>query len=482
VARSENPFKPAFWIGTVDPRALGLFRITLGLTILHDLVNYSRDLRAFLTDEGMLPRGVVHDAFEWSVFDWVGTSGAVWLVFLVGCAVVGAFTVGYRTRLATVASWLFLASLHHRNHYVTDGGDDLARILLFWGMFADLGAAYGVDAHRRLTRVVDVPALGLRILQLQIAALYFGAARLKLRAGWLHGDNIFDTLQLVGFARPLGGWLLGHPALCKLLTRATVVMEGLFAFAAFSPVAVKPSRAAAIAFGALVQLGILFTMRVGIFTEAVLASMCLFVVPEWLDRVEAWVRLTRGRAEDDRPTASVPFPRWRQLLGAAVLVEFVASVWGLIGQRRFPLPRPVVAQLSLLDLRAKYGLFDVTYDIARWEAQGVLADGTRVEVLPVAAPGTAPEEPGYVFSRWYKFTCKEREFPFRYPELGAYFCRTYDERTSGAHLAQFTLVAHEAPPRAPGDPPPESHDRVLWSQECPVTGSSGGPPGSADAR
>ena len=40
-------------------------------------------------------------------------------------------------------------------------------------------------------------------------------------------------------------------------------MEGVFAFAAFSPFAVRASRALAIALGLGVQVGILVTMRVG---------------------------------------------------------------------------------------------------------------------------------------------------------------------------------------------------------------------------
>ncbi len=161
--RSENPFRAAYWLGGVDARPLSLFRVGLGLTRLHDLANYAVDLRAFVTDVGMLPRGVQGAPNLWNVFDWVGSPPAVAAVFALGCVAVAAFTIGYGTWLPTLISFLFFTSLHTRNLYVTDGEDDLVRNLLFLSLFGDLGGRYSVDARAR-GRKADVPALGLRFL------------------------------------------------------------------------------------------------------------------------------------------------------------------------------------------------------------------------------------------------------------------------------------------------------------------------------
>jgi hypothetical protein len=460
--RSENPFTRAYWLGTVDPRPLAIVRIGLGLAILHDLVDYTRDLRAFITDEGMLPRGAVTDWWTWSVFDWVGSPAAVSVVYALGFAVVVAFTVGFQTRVATVLAWLFLSSLHHRNYYVTDGGDDLARILLFWGMFADLGAAYSLDARKRATRVTDVPAFGLRVMQAQIAMLYFLAARMKIRMGWLKGAAIYETLQLDGFVRPLGAWLGQHPALCKGATLATLFLELVFAFLAYSPWAVKWCRAGTVACGVAVQLGILFTMRVGIFTELTLCAALLWLQPEWIDRLE---RLARKK-EDARPAAVRVASRAWQAVHALVAVQLILAVWDPWVGRRFPLPKVVRDERLAIGIVQPYGLFDVVYDIPRWDAPGKLEDGHDVEVLSVAAPGARPRGAGVFFSRWNKFTFKEREHPFLFAELGAYLCRTYDERT-GATLASFTLIDDQTPARAPGAQQEPAKPHVMWEETCP---------------
>jgi Vitamin K-dependent gamma-carboxylase len=467
MARSENPFTQSFWLGTVDPRPFALFRIALGLSVLHDLVDYTRDLRAFITDDGIVPRGAVHDWRTWSVFDLVGSVPAVWAVFVLGVVAVVAFTVGYRTRIATIASWLFLLSLHHRNYYVTDGGDELTHILFFYGMFTDLGAAYGVDATRRATRVTDIPAFGPRLLQLHVAFLYFVAARLKFRAGWLHNDGIFAALQLDGFVRPPGAWMLASPAFCRIATKLILAMEFLFPFTAFAPWSPRRTRAVAIALGLAIQTGILVTMRVGIFTEVMLAVVLLWVQPEWIDRAEAFVRARWSRSPDERPVASIPAPRGAHALYGLLALQFVLAQWDAFAGGRLPLPKWIHNERDLISIVQPAGLFNVNYDIPRWSAPGRLADGREVDVLAVAAPDAQPRGSGIRFSRWNKFTFKDRDYPYLFPELTTYLCRTFDERSPGARLVSFTLVKDLTPRRDDdGAPPLPSTRHVLWEGTC----------------
>jgi hypothetical protein len=466
-ARSENPFTWPFWLGTVDPRPFALFRIGLGVSLIHDLFDYARDLRAFLADDGMLPRGLVKDWWTWGIFDLAGSLPVVALIYVLGCLAIVAFTLGWKTRLATIASWLFLSSLHHRNYYVTDGGDDLARILLFWAMFCDLGGAWSLDARHRATRLVGMPAMVPRLLQLHIGVLYFAAGRLKFRQGWLHNNVIYQTLQLDGFVRPLGGLMGRYPDLCAVLTRSICLMELAFAFFAFAPLWRKPTRAVAIALGLAIQLGILLTMRVGIFTEVMLWVCAMWLQPEWLDRAETWWR-SRSRASlaDERPTTAIAPSRLAQVLYPLLALQFVLAVWDQFAARRFPLPNIIVQERRAIDIVQPMGLFDVVYVVPRWNGPGTLTDGTQVEVLGVAAPGVRPRAPGLIFSRWNKFTFKEREHPYLFPALCAYLCRAFNERTTGPKLASFRLVDDPMPPHdTRGNAAPPQH-REMWQQTC----------------
>jgi hypothetical protein len=147
-------------------------------------------------------------------------------------------------------------------------------------------------------------------------------------------------------------------------------------------------------------------------------------------------------------------------------LQFVVAVWDPFAGRRFPLPAIVGHEKNFLSLVQPMGLFDVVYAIPRWSAPGRLADGTPVEVLGVAAPGARPREAANHFSRWNKFTFKEREHPFLFAELGSYLCRAYNERAPGPRLAAFRLIDDPQPPHDRGgraDPP--TH-REMWTQTC----------------
>ncbi len=219
---------------------------------------------------------------------------------------------------------------------------------------------------------------------------------------------IYQVLQLVGFVRPPGHLLQSAPSLCFALGVMTLGLEFSFAFFALSPVRTGWCRFYAVIAGLMVQMGILVTMRVGVFTETVIVSMLLFVQPEWLDGEFPW----QGRPApgSDAPWSSLISPGPRLLAFAFLSFHFVAIAWGPFIARRFPPPRWVLTERRLLWLDQPFGLFDVVYDIPAWHVTGTLPDGGTIDVLPVAVPALVPRV-AWSFSRWYKFTFKERERP-----------------------------------------------------------------------
>jgi len=93
-----------------------------------------------------------------------GSVELVGALFAVQALVAVALLVGYRTRIASVLVWLLWASLHARMPLVLNGGDTLLRLVLFWAMFAPMGARFSVDALRtggREGRILSVGTVGL---------------------------------------------------------------------------------------------------------------------------------------------------------------------------------------------------------------------------------------------------------------------------------------------------------------------------------
>ena len=136
----------------IDPRALGAFRIGIGLVIIADLlVLRAPQLAMFYTDDGVFPRATLAETAptlaRWSLY---AISGSLWVqALLLGLTVVLAacLLVGYRPRFAAVGTAVLLASLHARNPYLVNGGDTILISVLFLAAFLPLDARWSLR-HR----------------------------------------------------------------------------------------------------------------------------------------------------------------------------------------------------------------------------------------------------------------------------------------------------------------------------------------------
>src|SRR5207249_2480615 len=133
----------------IDLRTLALFRVMLAMVVLADLALRARDLTAHYSDRGVLPRAaLIGDIGSWkpSLHFISGSATFQAMLFVLAGLVALAMLVGYRTRIATFISWVFVLSVEARNPGVFQGGDHLLYLLLFWGMLLPLGARFSVDA------------------------------------------------------------------------------------------------------------------------------------------------------------------------------------------------------------------------------------------------------------------------------------------------------------------------------------------------
>ncbi|WP_235271567.1 hypothetical protein [Halorubrum saccharovorum] len=98
----------------IDVRALAAFRVALGVVLLVDLALRARNLTAFYTDSGVLPRSTVPEAYSLgtrlSLHALSGEAWAAGVLFLVAGSPRSRSRV-YRTRLAAAVSLVLLASL-----------------------------------------------------------------------------------------------------------------------------------------------------------------------------------------------------------------------------------------------------------------------------------------------------------------------------------------------------------------------------------
>ena len=441
----------------IDPRALAAFRIALGALLLVDLCLRASDLSAMYTDEGMFSRATVcryYGIWNWSFHFGSGSASYQAALFAFAALLSVLFLVGFETRLATAATWLMLISLHNRVPLVLSGADNLARLLLFWGMFLPLGRVWSVDAwlagRRGIPRASGpVLSVATAAILLQVAFVYLFSAVFKLNADWFQGKAVAATLRDGFYGTPLGAAFLELPRVLAALTVGILVLEWLCPFLLFSPVRTGRVRLWTLGILASMHLGIALILNVGLFPAVSLSALLLFLPPCFWDRLSS-------RARAAAPDASVPgsrvHPASQVVCALALGYVLFTNVNGL--PPRFlpwtPAPRAELLTVAL-GLGQKWDMFAAAPSRNGWYvARAVLADGTEVDLLRGGAPVSweRPRNPAvfYPNERWRKIFVGMSYGDvtgydvFRRP-VAEYLCREWNRgRPPEKRAADFALV------------------------------------------
>lgn len=377
----------------VDPRSLAAFRIGAGFLILADLVLRARFLRVLYTDEGVFPRSLLLPEAWRTVAPFHLWSGALaWEATLFCLA--GFFALlliaGWRTQLASVASWLLLISLHDRNPLITHYGDAIFRAVLFWGMFLPLGRCWSVDAarHGGQARYEPVVSVASAAILLQMASVYLFTGLLKSGRDW-HADGtaIYYALHQDWAVRPLGVLLQEHLLLAWILTRATLALELIGPFLLLSPWRNGPVRTATIFALLAFHVGLGNAMDIGPLFPAMSCVALSALLPPWF-----WERIAALRASGAAPDArrAPEAPRGAALaatgtvlhgllavLLAYMLIYNIVGLWQKDGIRDWS-----GAIGAWLHLNQRWAMYTPNgpRDDGWYVVAGELADGRQVEL------------------------------------------------------------------------------------------------------
>ncbi|TKX61399.1 HTTM domain-containing protein [Halorubrum sp. ASP1] len=442
---------------SVDRRALAAFRIGLGTLLIVDLLLRSRSFTAFYTDAGVLPlRAFASDyATNNSLHALSGEPWAVALLFALASALALSLAVGYRTRLATIASWLLLVSLHARNPMVLNSGDTLLRMLLFWSVFLPLGARWSVDAVRRADREgggdgdspspssggTAVASVATMAVLLQILVMYLTNAVHKFASEpWMSGEAVAYVMQADQFTYLLGAYLADFTGLLRVFTVLWVAL--LFASPLLLLLTGLPRAGLASLFVGM-HLGMAVTIRVGLFPIIVVVGFIPFLqTPVWdalkrvADRLNLSAPLARWKARSEslartalsagpslpRPAASERLDSVRGSdLGAGLargrvlfttvlpyvfLVLILLSSAASVGYAEVPEPADEALDAAEMDQSWQMFAPDPIHTTRWYVAAGTLEDGSERDVFrdaPVTFDRPARAETTYPTSRWRKY-------------------------------------------------------------------------------
>ena len=415
----------------VDPRALAAFRVALGVVLLVDLGLRARNLVAFYTDDGVLPRTTLAEASplgaRLSLHAISGEPGAAAALFLAAALAAVALAVGYRTRVAAAVSLVLLASLQARNPFVLNAGDALLLQLLGAGLLCPLGARWSLDAVRRRTAdaadsagnaAVDrVTGPATALLLGLVVVVYVSNAVVKFRGtAWPAGEAVGRVFRLTYLHGPLGGLVPEWPA---LLSAATY---GWLALLVASPLLVAAAgRLRAGLAGTLLaaHLSLAFTLQIGVFSLVSATALIPFFPPFVWERIE---RAIAPEADRLRDFAARRFAAVNPADGGGALGAVRGRVAGAV---------PVVAVVLLVALVAwngmSLGLVETPEAVASvsdptesgWDmfapnppstdalvmATATTADGDRIDALygdRVALDRPPSDARAYPTARWRK--------------------------------------------------------------------------------
>jgi hypothetical protein len=467
---------------SVDLRAIATLRIGLGSLLFADILLRSRDLVAFYTDVGVLPRSTL--TIEYPMISRLsihGLSGGVWfqaLLFLIAAVCALGLLLGYWTRISVMISWLLLVSLHARNPIVLNGGDSVLRRLLFWSLFLPLGARWSLDARagrvtHTATRVVSVATAGLLV---QVVLVYATNAGFKLRAGeWTGGGALADVLWLDSFTTPVGAALSEAPALLSVLEPLWL---GLVLGSPLLLVLTGWHRGLLAGLFAGGHCWMLATMRLGIFPLVSLLAIVPFLPASVWDRVEThgqrvetslrsvegiqgvWERCEtvlprRGSKHSADPSPSIQsdggasaLGRARRLAGTAAsglaaVVLVVLLCWNAMALGLVDTPAAVSANVDPAE--HSWSMFANPGETDVWlVAPGTLDSGERVDAFHGGSVrrGVPPDGAAwYPNNRWRKYVRSVWAMDGRiHDEFASGLCHRW-ERQHSAELSSVTVSA-----------------------------------------
>ncbi len=273
-------------IFSLDYRSLAIMRMFIGLTLLADIIQRTRSLTAHYADAGVLPRSgllsIWNESGFWSIYFLNGSPLFVAIIFFVTAVFAVMMIVGYKTRIATIASFFLLISLHVRNPIVLQGGDVALRVILFFMMFLPLGQRMSVDtivgeAKYPKEKEYFSPASIAYVIQFLI--IWTMSGFLKTGAPWVtNATAVAMALHLESFVTNFGMWLRSIDSAMYFITTATLIIERYVFVLFITPVQRDMGRLAGLILTTTLIIGFNLSFRLGLF-GMIMFSISLGLLP-----------------------------------------------------------------------------------------------------------------------------------------------------------------------------------------------------------
>lgn len=209
---------------------LGLYRILVGVLALANWCLINPFFEDWFTERGFVPVELTKrwqgDAPRFDPLTHLGNDALTQVVWI-AIAVFAVMTIiGFKTRFATIALFLCIVAINHRNPLILHSGDTMLRMNLFLLAIAPAGAALSLDRKLAKTPAPQINQWPLRLIQIQVAVMY-GTTVIHKAFGnmWWDGTAAWYPTRLSEFDRfPVPAFMDSIP-LIKIATYGTILVE-----------------------------------------------------------------------------------------------------------------------------------------------------------------------------------------------------------------------------------------------------------------
>lgn len=221
-----------------DGRICAALRMVFAAIVLVHLAVLYPDLERWFTAEGVLPRELSHEVTRresWGLFDLLpDTHAAVQVVFWTSVGHAVCLLVGLLPRVNAFFLFAWIASFQTRNFVITDGEDNLMRLLAFLMIWLPSGKCWSVQSLVRNWRTgasaddCRVAGWPLRLIQLEMCLVFLSSGLIKLGGEpWLNGTAMYYVSRLHDFfgRLPVPAWMFDSPWSVALITWAVLAAE-----------------------------------------------------------------------------------------------------------------------------------------------------------------------------------------------------------------------------------------------------------------
>ena len=266
-----------FLFETGSSRTVARVRIALCLSMLIAQLAIVPDVLLFYSGDGLVSNDVLRnhqaDSF-WSLLHFIDSPWGVRLLHIALLTSLVTVLIGAWTTPAAVILFVLNVSFRHRNPLITNAGDQLITIFLFWLMFADSGRVLSVDAWRK--KLQSIPwsrTWVLRMMQMQVCFVYGCSFLQKLTdADWMDGTTMFYVASNVKLWNLPMLTIMDHPIIYKGITYGTLLFEAAYPLFIWW----KKTRYLMITLAILLHTGIGLLLGIPFFSLYMIALQLLF--------------------------------------------------------------------------------------------------------------------------------------------------------------------------------------------------------------